>query len=318
MPARAVAALLFALIWGVGRLPGRLRTALAELGAWFWAAFERREYRVARRNLTLIRPDLGPARRESETRAVLHATAINFFDTLAVWSHRPETNLARIVSRQGEAHFHAALAAPAGLIIAAPHYGNWELLNQYLAAHTRIAIVYRPPESAIADALLRRVRRGGAIDQVRAEAAGVRQLFRALKAGGVVGILPDQQPKSGDGVFAPFFGKSALTMTLIQRLAARTGAQVLFAFTERRPDGRYSLHFEPADPTVAAPDPVRAAGALNAGVEAIVRRDFRQYQWTYKRYTLRPPGSGESNPYWPECYSRRAVGRRRPTKEETT
>ena len=37
--------------------------------------------------------------------------------------------------------------------------------------------------------------------------------------------------------------------------------------------------------------------ALNAGMEAIARRDFTQYQWTYKRYTLRPPGSGEENPY---------------------
>ena len=37
--------------------------------------------------------------------------------------------------------------------------------------------------------------------------------------------------------------------------------------------------------------------ALNAGIEAIARRDFSQYQWTYKRYTLRPPGSGEANPY---------------------
>ena len=43
--------------------------------------------------------------------------------------------------------------------------------------------------------------------------------------------------------------------------------------------------------------PQRAVAALNAGVEAIARRDFAQYQWTYKRYTLRPAGSGEENPY---------------------
>lgn len=49
---------------------------------------------------------------------------------------------------------------------------------------------------------------------------------------------------------------------------------------------------------VDAADPAQAVAALNAGVEAVARRDFAQYQWTYKRYTLRPPGSGEENPYW--------------------
>ena len=52
-----------------------------------------------------------------------------------------------------------------------------------------------------------------------------------------------------------------------------------------------------------------AVAALNHAVEAVARRDPAQYQWTYKRYTLRPPDSGEDNPYWPECYSRRLRNR---------
>ena len=50
-----------------------------------------------------------------------------------------------------------------------------------------------------------------------------------------------------------------------------------------------------------APDVALATAAMNAAVEAIARRDLRQYQWTYKRFTLRPPGSGEANPYHPDC-----------------
>ncbi|HWS77952.1 MAG TPA: lipid A biosynthesis lauroyl acyltransferase, partial [Thermomonas sp.] len=163
-------------------------------------------------------------------------------------------------------------------------------------------ILYRPPESAIGEGFLRRVRAnaGGEVEQVRAEAAGVRSLLKRLQKGGVVGILPDQQPKVGDGEFAPFFGKQALTMTLLGRLAARSGARVLFAWCERVPDSsppRFALHIVDAPEGVADADPQRAVAALNAGLEAIARRDFAQYQWTYKRYTLRPPGSGEENPY---------------------
>ena len=89
-------------------------------------------------------------------------------------------------------------------------------------------------------------------------------------------------------------------MTLLGRLAARSHARVLFAWCERLPGTsppRFALHIEAAPEAIADADPRRAVEALNAGVEAIARRDFAQYQWTYKRYTLRPPDSGEPNPY---------------------
>jgi KDO2-lipid IV(A) lauroyltransferase len=73
---------------------------------------------------------------------------------------------------------------------------------------------------------------------------------------------------------------------------------VLYGWCERiGPDMEFALHIEPTDPAVADPDPQVAATALNAGIERIARRDPTQYQWTYKRYTLRPPGSGEEDPY---------------------
>jgi Kdo2-lipid IVA lauroyltransferase/acyltransferase len=124
-------------------------------------------------------------------------------------------------------------------------------------------------------------------------------LFKRLNDGGVVGILPDQQPKAGEGEFAPFFGVQALTMTLLPRLAARSGATVLFGYCERIDAGPgFRLRFEAAPSQLADRDPAIGVRALNAAIEAIARREPSQYQWTYKRYTLRPPGSGEDNPYY--------------------
>ena len=185
------------------------------------------------------------------------------------------------------------------MIVAAPHYGNWELLNQWLAAHTPLAILYRPPDSALGEAFLRQVRAddGDRVAQIRAEAAGIRQLFKRLRDGGVVGILPDQQPKRGDGEFAPFFGKPANTMTLLPRLAERSGATVLFAYCERIGDQAFALRFEPAPDAIASDDTLVATAALNAAVERIARRSPAQYQWTYKRYTLQPSLNPYHNPY---------------------
>src|SRR5690606_37241019 len=123
-------------------------------------------------------------------------------------------------------------------------------------------------------------------------------LWKVLKEGGAVGILPDQQPKAGDGEFAPFFGVQALTMTLLSRLAERTGATVLMAWCERIGDGpQFALHVEPAPAAIGDPDPQVAAACLNAEVERIARRDLAQSQWTYERYTLPPPASGDRTPY---------------------
>ena len=296
------AALLYALAWSVARLPWPLLRALADGVAALSIAVNAREARVARRNLELIRPDLDGAAREALMRDILRTTARQAFETLRLWTRSASRNLAEIAEVHGEARFDAALLEPRGLLVAAPHMGNWELLNQWLAMKTPLAILYRPPESAIGEAFLRRVRAnaGGDVEQVRAEAAGVRPLLKRLQKGGVVGILPDQQPKAGEGEFAPFFGKPALTMSLLGRLASRSGARVLFAWCERLPGSsppRFALHIEAAPEAIGDADPQAAVASLNAGVEAIARRDFAQYQWTYKRYTLRPPGSGEENPY---------------------
>jgi KDO2-lipid IV(A) lauroyltransferase len=293
------AACLYAFARVVARLPDSWLRGLAGVVARLWRGVDARESRVARRNLELAYPTLPPAERAALHAAILRNTAWQALETLRIWTRAPAVNLAAIREMHGIELFDAACASGGGVIIAAPHHGNWELLNQWLASRTPLAILYRPPESAIGEAFLRRVRADAdaRIEQVRAEGPAIRALFKRLQDGGVVGILPDQQPKAGDGEFAPFFGVEALTMTLLSRLAARTGATVLFAWCERIGDGdAFALHVETAPPEIAAAPQV-AVRALNAAVEHIARRDPSQYQWTYKRYTLRPPGSGEDNPY---------------------
>ena len=300
---RLAARCLYLLAAGIARLPWWCLHALGDGVASLWRRLDAREARVARRNLALAMPALDPDARARLQRAVLRTTARQALETLVFWTRPHPRNLALIRETHGTDAFDAAIAAGKGVIVAAPHYGNWELLNQWLAARTPLAILYRPPESAVGEAFLQQVRAddGGRVTQVPAEGAAVRQLLRLLQAGGVVGILPDQQPKAGEGVFAPFFGKQALTMSLLPRLAARTGAAVLFAYCERLDtDGgepAFALHVEDAPEAIAAADPATGAAALNAAVERIARRRPAQYQWTYKRYTLRPPDSGETNPY---------------------
>ncbi len=287
-------ALLYLLIRLMALMPLRaLHATGAGMGWLLWRARSRATHHV-RVNMALVRPQLDAPAREILVRDAMLQSGRSMVEMAWIWGRHARRALEEVHEVRGRELFDAALASERGLIIAAPHLGCWELLNYWLCAQAPMAILYRPPRFGALEPLLRKVRGDLAPEQVRAQGPGVRVLFKRLKEGGHVGILPDQKPRAGDGRIVPFFGHDALTMVLLPRLAARTDATVLFAFAERLPQGRgYRIHFLPAPPGIADTDLDTACSALNRGVEQCVERAFTQYQWAYRRFS----GHGLANPY---------------------
>ncbi|MGH8192009.1 MAG: lipid A biosynthesis acyltransferase [Rhodanobacteraceae bacterium] len=268
------------------------------LGHALWWRRHARERVHTEVNMRIVHPDLDDAARARLVRECLLETGHAVTEMASIWGRDAEHALARVRGVDGLDHFEAALRSGRGLIVAAPHLGCWELLNYWLGSRTQIAILYAPPRNPAWETLLVRARGKLAPEQVRADGAGVRSLYRRLATGGAVGILPDQQPKRGEGQFAPFFGVDANTMVLLPRIAHRTGATVVFAFAERLPRGSgFRIRILPAPEGIAAPDLRIACTALNRGVEQCVELAFPQYQWTYKRWAERPDPY-EHDPYW--------------------
>jgi KDO2-lipid IV(A) lauroyltransferase len=277
----------------LGRLPLRALHGIGAAIGWLLWALPNPLRRKATQTLCSITTQFDDETRQRLLKSGLIETGKAALELCRIWNGDAFAALDLVREIRGGELFDAALASRRGLIIAAPHLGCWELLNFWLCSRTRIAIAYRPPRLAALEPLLIRARGALAAEQVRAEgAAGVRALFKRLRDDGVVGILPDQQPKAGEGEFAPFFGTPALTMVLLSRLAQRTGAVVLFAFAERLPRGAgFRVHFLPAPVGIADPDLPTAVAALNRGVENCVMLAPTQYQWAYKRYSIRAKAS---------------------------
>ncbi len=276
------------------RLGGRLPLwALHRLGAAFgWLVWRlpTEPRRKAIETLSYVKTQFSDETRQQLLKSTLIETGKAVFEVMRIWNGDASRALQLVREVRGGELFDQALADGRGLIIAAPHLGCWELLNFWLCDRTPIAIAYRPPRQPALEPLLLKARGALAAEQVAAEGTtGVRKLFKRLREGGVVGILPDQQPRRGEGEFAPFFGTPALTMVLLSRLAQRTGASVLFAFAERLPKAQgYRMHFLPAPEGIADADLPTAVAALNRGVENCVRLSPAQYQWSYARYSIRP------------------------------
>ena len=273
------------LLRALGLLPLPVLHRIGDGFAWLWRVLPTRERRVVQRNLELCLPELNPQARARLARATLQAAGHALFELPWLWTRPLPKVLEAIRATQGLEVFESALAEGRGVLLAAPHLGAWEILNLWLAQHSRLAVLYRAPRQRWLEDVFNRGRgRAGALP-IRADAAGVRQLVRHLRSGGVMGILPDQQPKQGEGSFAPFFGQSAFTMTLFPKLAASQAVPVVLAWAERLPHGRgYALHFRRADPVIVD------AATLNANVETCAHQALAQYQWTYKRFSIQPDG----------------------------
>ncbi|HEX7368799.1 MAG TPA: lipid A biosynthesis acyltransferase [Rhodanobacteraceae bacterium] len=282
--------LAYGMMWLAARAPmGVFHAAGRALGALFWVTNSRKR-RVVEANLALACQDLDATERSRLARACVRETGISLTEVFGIWTH-PRRMLSAVREVRGQALFDAALAAKRGLILCAPHLGSWEVANYWIGARIPFATFYTQPRHPQAEALLRRLRAGGASIQFPIDDSGVRRVFRHLRGGGVVSIMPDHVPRAG-AVVAPFFGVPALTMTLLPRLAQRTGARVLMLFVERLPKAQgFRVHFREPPAALADPDPLVACTAMNAAIEACVRDVFTQYQWNYKRFKARP-GSG--------------------------
>jgi KDO2-lipid IV(A) lauroyltransferase len=186
----------------------------------------------------------------------------------------------------------AAYARGQGVILLTPHLGCFEIVAQalalrYQAEHGPLTVLFRPARKAWIAPVVAASRQRPGLSAVPTTLAGVRHMIRALRQGQAVGLLPDQVPPEGMGLWAPFFGRSAYTMTLAARLAQQTGAQVRLVWGERLPAGRgYRLHARELQAPLADTLP-EAVAQLNADIERLIRECPQQYLWSYGRY--KPP-----------------------------
>lgn len=226
--------------------------------------------------------------RRQLARRNLYELSLCIIDLGRSWVWQPERLQAQVTRVIGLDTWQAALADGKGTIMLVPHIGNWEMTNIYLGKDHPLTILYRQSRHAAFDNIVRGARERTGAKMVSASSSGVRALLKALKHGGVVTILPDQVPPVSSGEFAPFFGESALTMTLVTNLIQRTGATAVCCYCKRMPGGKYELVFRSVDEDIYSPDRDTALAGLNRSVERCARDCPEQYQWQYKRFKFLP------------------------------
>jgi KDO2-lipid IV(A) lauroyltransferase len=268
-------------------LSGRSLRFLHGLGGWLgWAGWLFSSTYRRRLNENAALAGIAPADRWA---AVADAGRL-VMELPRLWLRPRERPIADPVQWQGEALLETLLARGKGLVLLTPHMGSFEVSAQAYAerfgGRQPITVLYRPARQAWLRELEETARARPRLATAPANLAGVRLMMRALKRGETVGLLPDQVPPEGMGVWVPFFDRPAYTMTLAARLVLQTGAAVAVLWTERLPRGAgYVVRAcELAHPLPAQGGDEASALAINQSMEAVILQKPSQYLWGYHRY----------------------------------
>jgi KDO2-lipid IV(A) lauroyltransferase len=253
---------------------------------------------TTRKNIDICYPNLSPAEKVVLSRKSLQHTFMTVMEAGFVWLRPANEVLATINSIENLEIFQQAHAIGKGVLVLAPHLGNWEVVGLYLnsCGLGQSYQLYQAISSPRLDQEIYQARSRQGATMVATDNRGVAELLKGLRAGGIVGILPDQVPNGNGGKFAPFFGKQTYTMTLLNRLQKKTEAPIIqcFAFRDVK-SGGFRLIFQEVDPKTYAKHITESIEGLNRSIEQLIALAPEQYQWEYKRFKKQP--EGQSEPY---------------------
>lgn len=239
-----------------------------------------------------LKENLGYAGLYSEDFAKCVAKHIGIQALEAVWvlgrSHEEVIAQTRIDESSYKV-FDEVFASGRPVVFLTPHIGCYEVApmrveKEWLAGTDRkLAILYRMPKKKYLREIVSKGRASSNIVPAPADLGGVRQIIKILRAGGLVGILPDQLPKNGEGVWASFFGKPAYTMTLPLRLMKQFNAPAMMVRVERERGG-WCIFCKVWDYELTGQD--CDAEAFNRLIEETILECPEQYLWSYHRYKV--------------------------------
>lgn len=279
-------------IWLLARLP---RPALMWLGGRLGALVLRipsARRHIARTNIALCFPELDAAARSALVDRNLRDIGLMLVEFALGWMGS-DARIAQIpIELVGLEHLEAARARGLGVLLVGGHFSHLELCARLVSQRIRIAGMYRTMDSAVFEWVVLRARLRYAAAMF--EKDDIRGTVKYLRGGGTLWYAPDQDMRSKDTVFVPFFGVPAATITATHHLARMSGAVVIPFFHRRLPGNRgYALRLGAPLAGIPSTDTLADTARVNACIEQMVREAPEQYLWVHKRFKTRPAGEPE-------------------------
>lgn len=246
---------------------------------------------VALTNLRLCFPDKSRQWHQKIGLLSFQHMAITMIEAPALWRMGSKNIIALCENYELFEPISKDLEQGKGLIIATPHLGSWEYGGLIFACLHPLTNLFKPPQMKSIEEIMTKGRSSTGARLAPTDTSGIKALARALKNGETIGLLPDQEATTDNGIFVPFFNTPAYTMSLLPKLAQRRKSPVYLFFVERL-NGKagYRIHYRKAPDDIYSSDMNVACAAMNRESETVIRIKPEQYNWAYKRFRITSDG----------------------------
>ena len=278
-----------AVIWLIAQLPYAALLWLGRrLGGLVMRVPSARRH-IAETNIALCFPELDAAARHRLVDDNLRDIGLMLVEFALGWMGSEKKIASIPIVIEGLEHLEGARARGQGVLLVGGHFSHLELCARLVSQRIRISGMYRKMDSTVFEWVVLRARLSYATTMFDKD--DLRGTVKYLRSGGTLWYAPDQDMRSKDSVFVPFFGVPAATITATHHLARLSGAAVIPFFHHRLPDGAgYALRLGAPLTNVPSNDAVLDTATVNGCIEQMVRESPEQYLWVHKRFKSRPEG----------------------------
>ncbi len=228
--------MLKALFYTLSFIPKPLFTYFVDIYLYFKIFKLSTSYKITKVNLEIAFPDAKINEIELMSKLSIRESIISGYETIYTWGRRDFDSNNHIFKIENNFLLNSLAKQNRGLIAVAFHNRSVDMLLKWINSQVETISLYKKIKIKFLSNFVKKNREVGGSKTFETSIGGVREMLKGLNKKNVVVFAADQVPKRGLGEYIQFFNKEAYTTTLVQSLATKTGAPVIYFYIKSNPE----------------------------------------------------------------------------------
>ncbi len=252
-----------------------------------------KSYKITKINLKIAYPELNPSDINLLSKLSIRESIISGYETVYTWGRSSHESNSQVFKIENNFLLKNLINKRKGLIAVAIHNRSVDMLLRWLNSNFVTVSLYKKIKINALDRFVKREREAGGSKSIETSIHGVRKILKALMSKEIICFAADQVPQRGHGEYIKFYNREAYSTTLVQSLAAKTNASVLYFYLNSNKEGFLSISLKSCSNDIY--DDSKHKLLLNSDIEKMINKRPIDYSWEYKRF--KKSRAGELNPY---------------------
>lgn len=241
--------------------------------------------KIVKKNIQKAFPEYTPQDCENLLKKVYHNFSMVLVEFMLLERFSLE-DLENCITEEGKGYFEEAKRDNKGIVLYTAHFGNWEWLGTYLAAHSKsLTAIAKEQKNSYFDKKITEIRQSTGLKIIK-KGLFLRKLYKKLLNGESLYILGDQYAGK-KGWTTIFFSRDVSTFPGPIRFAKSTGANILPVFIVRESWLKHKIIFYPPykiKKEATEEEQLELLQELTNRTEEIIRQYPDQWFWLHRRW----------------------------------